>query len=48
MKMTIIRVILEDTSDEDAIALKKTIDEAVKEVEGARVEMTITETRPRG
>jgi len=37
----IIRVILLDTTDEEAIALKKKIVEVVAEAEGAEVELTI-------
>ncbi|GAI90188.1 unnamed protein product, partial [marine sediment metagenome] len=36
-----IRVTLPDTTDEEAIEVKKKIEEAVKEVEDAEVEITI-------
>lgn len=39
----IIRVMLLDTTDEEAIELKKKIVEVVSQAEGARVEITILE-----
>lgn len=41
MTRAIIRVTLPDTTDKDAIELKKKIEEAVEAVEDAEVEITI-------
>lgn len=41
MTRAIIRVTLPDTTDEDAIELKKKIEEAVEAAENAQVEITI-------
>ncbi|MBA7472197.1 hypothetical protein ES707_07519 [subsurface metagenome] len=41
MTRAMIRVTLPDTTDEEAIEVKKKIEEAVEEVEDAEVEITI-------